>query len=398
MSLFGIPGEFFIFGLTLLAVATLHRQALPASLTGLAVTVAYKFLLLGWDGGGVWVAEHLGHEWPTLTNLMLLLVGFAVLANQFEQSSIPDAMPRLLPDNWTGGLVLLAIVFCMSIFVDNIAAAIIGGVIAKHVFQGCVTVGFLAGIVAAANAGGAGSVLGDTTTTMMWISGVSAFSILHAFVATCAAFAVFGPLSALQQHRVSPIAKDNLVPVEKIDWARGLIVLILLVTIVCVNLTGNSLLPGALEAAPLLGMGLWLAILLTTPWRPPDWRVVPDATKGAIFLVALVATASLMPVERLPAASWQTAFGLGFLSAVFDNIPLTALALRQGGYDWGILAYAVGFGGSMVWFGSSAGVAVTNLYPETRSVLAWVRQGWHVPIAYVAGFFVLLWALGWHPT
>ena len=61
----------------------------------------------------------------------------------------------------------------------------------------------------------------------------------------------------------------------------------------------------------------------------------------------------MMPVEKLPAASWQTAFGLGFVSAVFDNIPLTALALKQGGYDWGFLAYAVGFGGSMIWFGSS---------------------------------------------
>ena len=37
----------------------------------------------------------------------------------------------------------------------------------------------------------------------------------------------------------------------------------------------------------------------------------------------------MMPVEKLPAASWHTAFGLGFLSAVFDNIPLTALALSK---------------------------------------------------------------------
>ena len=51
------------------------------------------------------------------------------------------------------------------------------------------------------------------------------------------------------------------------------------------------------------------------------------------------------------------------MSAVFDNIPLTALALKQGGYDWGFLAYAVGFGGSMIWFGSSAGVALSNMYP-----------------------------------
>ena len=98
----------------------------------------------------------------------------------------------------------------------------------------------------------------------------------------------------------------------------------------------------------------------------------------------------MMPVEKLPAASWQTALGLGFVSAVFDNIPLTALALKQGGYDWGFLAYAVGFGGSMIWFGSSAGVALSNMYPEARSVGQWLRHGWHVAVAYVVGFFVML--------
>ena len=79
--------------------------------------------------------------------------------------------------------------------------------------------------------------------------------------------------------------------------------------------------------------------------RRPGWEVMPETLKGTAFLLALVTCASLMPVEELPAASWQAAFGLGFLSAVFDNIPLTALALKQGGYDWGFLAYAVGFGG-----------------------------------------------------
>jgi len=42
------------------------------------------------------------------------------------------------------------------------------------------------------------------------------------------------------------------------------------------------------------------------------------------------------------------------LSAVLDNIPLTALAIKLGGCDWGFLAYAVGVGGSMIWFGSAA--------------------------------------------
>jgi Na+/H+ antiporter NhaD/arsenite permease-like protein len=89
--------------------------------------------------------------------------------------------------------------------------------------------------------------------------------------------------------------------------------------------------------------------------------------------------------------------GLGFVSSVFDNIPLTALAIRQDGYDWGFLAYAVGFGGSMIWFGSTAGVALSNMYPEARSVLAWLKAGWHIALAYVVGFLVMLAVLGWHP-
>ena len=105
----------------------------------------------------------------------------------------------------------------------------------------------------------------------------------------------------------------------------------------------------------------------------------------------------MMPVGKLPNPGWQTALGLGFVSAVFDNIPLTALALKQGGYDWGFLAYAVGFGGSMIWFGSSAGVALTNMYPEARSVGLWLRHGWYIAIAYVVGFIVMLAVIGWHP-
>ena len=124
---------------------------------------------------------------------------------------------------------------------------------------------------------------------------------------------------------------------------------------------------------------------------------MPETFKGTIFLLALVTNASLMPVEELPLASWQTALGLGFLSSVFDNIPLTALALKQGGYDWGFLAYAVGFGGSMIWFGSSAGVALSNMYPEAKSVGRWLRHGWYVAVAYVVGFFVMLAILGWNP-
>jgi hypothetical protein len=46
---------------------------------------------------------------------------------------------------------------------------------------------------------------------------------------------------------------------------------------------------------------------------------------------------------------------------------------------------------------AARGVAVSNMYPEAKSVGRWLRHGWYIPIAYVVGFFALLVIPGWHP-
>jgi Na+/H+ antiporter NhaD/arsenite permease-like protein len=387
-----------VFGLTLLGVALFHRRALTVAFAGFVLTALVRVISApaGINAEAYEIVIHLASEWVALANLFLVLLGFAVLANQFEQSNLPEVIPSRLPDGWRGGVALLAIVFGLSTFLDNIAGSIIGGVMARHVYPKGVTIGFMAAIVAAANAGGAGSVIGDTTTTMMWIRGVSPLQLAPAFIGAIAAFAFFAPLATFQQQKLSPISRGAVSDVQ-IDWARVVIVLTILVTIVAVNVVGNTLFPGLEKTAPALGLGLWIAILATTPFRAPQWRVLIEATRGATFLVVLVALASLIPVDQLPAPSPLSVFGLGLLSAVFDNIPLTALALNQGGYDWALLAYAVGFGGSIVWFGSSAGVALTNLFPEGRSVVQWLRYGWSIAVAYVVGFLVMLAITGWRP-
>jgi Na+/H+ antiporter NhaD/arsenite permease-like protein len=396
---FGIPVDFILFALTLLGVALFHHKTLQVALSGLAAIILYKLVFTGFkDGttGLTGLGHHMAHEWVTLANLFLLLMGFALLSRHFEESRIPDEMPALLPDDWKGGVVLLMLVFVLSSFLDNIAAALIGGTVARHVFQGKVHIGYLAAIVAASNAGGSGSVVGDTTTTMMWIAGVSPLAVVEAYVAAVVAMLIFAVPASIQQQRYSPIQKDPPTGL-KVDPARVFIVAAILVAALAANITANLKFPALLDTAPVLGIAVWAVILLTAALRPPDWKVMPETFKGTIFLLALVTAASLMPVEKLPTASWPTALGLGFVSAVFDNIPLTALALKQGGYDWGYLAYAVGFGGSMIWFGSSAGVALSNMYPEAKSVGRWVSQGWPVAVAYVVGFFVMLAVVGWHP-
>ena len=369
------------------------------ALIGLSTIVVYKLLFTGFKtGAGITgFGLHLAHEWVILANLLGLLLGFAILSKHFEESKIPAWLPKFLPDDWKGGFVLLVMIFVLSSFLDNIAAAMIGGTIAMTVFRGKVHIGYLAAIVAASNAGGSGSVVGDTTTTMMWIDGVSPGAVLDAYVAATVALVVCGIPAALQQHKYSPINKDVPEGVV-IDWARvGIVVLILAFAIIA-NVLANSKFAHMSDKFPFIGVAVWIAILLAIPIRKPDWGLLPEAFKGSIFLLSLILCASLMPVEKLPVASWQTAFGLGFVSAVFDNIPLTALALKQDGYDWGMLAYCVGFGGSMIWFGSSAGVALSNMFPEARSVGRWLRHGWHVALAYVVGFAVMLAVTGWHPT
>jgi Na+/H+ antiporter NhaD/arsenite permease-like protein len=398
-AILGVPVEFILFGLTLIGVALFHRHTLYVALAGLAVITLYKLGFTGFKHGtGLpGLGRHMLHEWVILTNLLGLLLGFAILSNHFEKSRIPAVLPRFLPDDWKGAFVLLAMIFVLSSFLDNIAAAMIGGTIAGAVFRGKVHIGYLAAIVAASNAGGSGSVVGDTTTTMMWIDGVSPVDVLEAFIGAGVALVVFGIPAAFQQQRYSPIVRDTASSVQ-VDWSRVGIVISILAAAIAANVAINTKAPHLSDSFPFIGAAVWIAIIACVPVRKPEWSLLPEALKGSIFLLALITCASMMPVEKLPAASWQTSLGLGFVSAVFDNIPLTALALKQGGYDWGYLAYAVGFGGSMIWFGSSAGVALSNLYPEAKSVGLWLRHGWHVALAYVIGFFVMLALIGWHPN
>jgi Na+/H+ antiporter NhaD/arsenite permease-like protein len=394
----GIRLEFFLFASILLGVALFHNQSFYFAIIGVSIIIIYKLIF----DPSFHMGEHLfGHtnfltqiidksqrvgEWSTILNLFGLLLGFALLAKIFEESGIPNWIPKLLPKSWVGPFLLLVIVFTISTFLDNIAAALIGGAIAIVVFNGKVHIGYIAAIVAASNAGGAGSVLGDTTTTMMWINGVSPLNVLHGFVASVTALLIFGWIAALQQKKLQGIIETT-GEGHPIDINRIILVVLIL---------GGAIATNFLFDMPALGV--WAALLIGMLFVKLPWKEIPSSMQGTIFLLCLVFSASLMPVSELPAASMSTAFILGIVSAFFDNIPLTALCLEQGHYDWGMLAYSVGFGGSMIWFGSSAGVAITSKFPESRNVFKWVKNGWHVALAYVIGFFTLYLVMGWEPA
>jgi Na+/H+ antiporter NhaD/arsenite permease-like protein len=344
-------------------------NTLRVSVIGLTAITLHKLFVAGFNTGpGVLgLFAHFSHEWVILSSLLLLLTGFALLADHFESSKFAELLPQFLPHDGKGGFVLLAIVWLLSSFLDNIAGALVGGAMAHRLFRGKVHIAFIAAIAAASNAGGSWSVIGDTTTTMIWLAGVPPRHVLPAIIPAVIALLIFGIPAAIRQQLHSPILKRaHKEPV--VDWLRVCVVGLILLLAISTNVVVNLNFPTQADQFPFIGAAAWVGIFAAVPVRSSNWSLLSRSFRGSIFLLALVAAASLMPVEHLPMPSWQRTLGLGFLSAIFDNIPLTALALNQGGYDWAFLAYAVGFGGSMIWFGSSSGVALCNMYREARSV------------------------------
>lgn len=378
---------FGLFAATLLGIARFHKYALQISVSGLLAVLLVKLTMdSGFSIGAHFLGDESHHgEWQILVNLGGLLLGFAVLADYFERSGMAEKLTELLPAGRKGAFALLLLIAVLSALLDNIAAALIGGAAAITLFRRKVHIGYLAAMVAASNAGGAGSVIGDTTTTMMWIEGASPVWMFEAFIGAAVSIAFFGYFASAQQNGLQPLVKPEEKP-PAVDKSQLLVVGLIIAGAITANVKWDF--PAA---------GVWAAIIIGTFISRANWKVLPEATHGMVFLVCLVTAASMMPVEDLPAPSEWSALGLGFVSAFFDNIPLTKLAIAQDHYDWGVLAYAVGYGGSMLWFGSSAGVAIAGLFSEAKSVKQWIVQGWHVAVGYVLGFFAMLLIVGWHP-
>ena len=368
---------FGLFAATLLGIARFHKYAVQIAASGLVLVLGVRYVT------DFEVLSHFSHELKELVNLSGLLLGFAILADYFERSHMPEKLADMLPTGKFGPFLLLLLIAVLSALLDNIAAALIGGAAAITLFKRKVHIGYLAAMVAASNAGGAGSVIGDTTTTMIWIAGASPLWVVEAAIGAIVAISFFGFFASAQQNSLQPLIK----PEEKappVDTLKLVIVGMIIVGTISTNV-----------AFGFPAVGVWAAIAIGQLISKANWKALPHAAHGTVFLVCLVATASMMPVEELPEPSEWTALALGFVSAFFDNIPLTKLAIKQNHYDWGLLAYTVGYGGSMLWFGSSAGVALAGLFSEAKSVKNWLIHGWHVVVGYVLGFFAMLLFLGW---
>ena len=119
-------------------VALFHHHTLQVALTGLAVITLYKLVFTGFKTGpglaglAAAPAARVGDPHQPARPAARLR---AAVESFREEPACPAVLPRFLPDDWKGAFVLLVMVFVLSSFLDNIAAALIGGTIAATVFR-----------------------------------------------------------------------------------------------------------------------------------------------------------------------------------------------------------------------------------------------------------------------
>jgi len=93
-------------------------------------------------------------------------------------------------------------------------------------------------------------------------------------------------------------------------------------------------------------------------------------------------------------ATWAN-IAVGLLSAVVDNVPVMSAVLKanpQMGLDqWMLVTMTAGIGGSLISFGSAAGVGVMGKMPGVYTFASHMKYAWTVFIGYVVS--VAIWYL-----
>lgn len=383
-------------------------------LVGLLLFHHHKLWVVAAGGGLISIIFMTGHglggyvhhfaEWHRchlLYNLILLLPVFALAADCFERCGASNSLAKILKSD----AMLLWIVFWLSTILDNIAACMIGGTILLAVYgKGNVPFSMLIGVICASNLGGAGSPVGDTTTVMMFVSQdpkIAVPELLAAFVATIPAMLLITWWAARHGHKTKSEVGNGITgdhqetfddrhlgehDVDALEHSRKGVSWSMMLPLLAVP----GLIVGNFLEQP--GFGAWAGFIVGVLLGRNKlmWKVLVGALPNTIFLVGLVATAEMLPLEEakpyLNVMSRDVvAVLMGHLSAWFDNIPLTAVCLSLKEFDWGLLAYCVGYGGSAMWFGSSAGVALGLLFKEVYETKRWGKPFLMITLSYWVG-------------
>lgn len=345
------------------------------------------------------IALRLGHHMEGIAQIVFFLMGAMTIVQLMEQHGCFQNVANLLKTS--NKAVLLWIVsfltFFLSAVLDNLTTSIVMvSLLQKLVNDKEDRMVFAGMIIIAANAGGAWTPIGDVTTTMLWIGGrISSLGIMQAlFIPSLISMVIpilfLSPLLKKGEVNAS-VGLESFSPVvgSRRVFAFGLGALIFVP--IFKSLTGLPPFMGIL-----LGLGiLWLVTDAAHTderghYKVPHMLSKIDLSSILFFLGILLAVAALETGGILSQlSSWMDSYlsnkdlvatFLGLLSAIVDNVPLTAATMgmypvSQYPMDaklWELLAFAVGTGGSILIIGSAAGVVVMGM--ENINFLWYLRR------------------------
>lgn len=366
-----------------------------ATCTGYLFFLMYGFPLIGDAVSAAPVKHHLKEEIRELLNLGGLLIGFACLAHQFEKAGVSKLFASKIMKKFGGKMsesLILAMIWLLSGFCDNIASALVGMGL-MTIIHGKFKLKLVLLVTIVANAGGAYSVVGDTTTTFLWIKGISQIQLLPAFIPsfTCLLVTIFFGVwikKAEHQHISFPDGKID------VTWWRFIMILLCICGAFMCNFKFGF---------PCLGI---IPLIFLTAGEK-SWAPIKEGSSAASFLLPLIVAAGFINLGLVIPHDTLRSTGMvvstAWISAIIDNIPVTKVMFEANVGHWPLLAFCVGVGGSLTYFGSTTSVAVIEGYhneveeelqkSKFKNLFAyWCIHGWFMwpvlVISIIAGLLV----------
>ncbi|MFT5836319.1 MAG: Na+/H+ antiporter NhaD/arsenite permease-like protein [Sulfurimonas sp.] len=254
-------------------------------------------------------------------------------------------------------------------------------------------------IVVAANAGGAWSPFGDITTLMAWAADKGHFvDFLFLFPASIVGWGVtaFFLSRFVPEGTPTKIEGAEAVQIHK----GGKVIIFLGVFTIASAVLGKQL----MHLPPMWGMLFGLSLLqlyayTLKKYHDHDIQIYKSVSKvendTLLFFFGILAAVGALHFAGFlgHAAHLYTMFnptyvniGVGFLSAIVDNVPVMSAVLKASPdiplAQWMLVTLTAGVGGSMISFGSAAGVGVMGKLKGIYTFGAHMKYSWTIVIGY----------------
>lgn len=263
-------------------------------------------------------------------------------------------------------------------------------------------------IVVAANAGGAWSPFGDITTLMAWTAGKGAFvDFLFLFPASIIGYLATAWLLARFVPNEVPHFDASKETKPPMMHGAGVVIGLGVFTIFCAVMSHQ-----VLHLPAMWGMLFGLALLKLYAYRlkkahNSHLNIFHSIAKienntllfffgilaavGALYFVGWLGLAVVVYDPSVLGPTWAN-IGVGFLSAIVDNVPVMSAVLKANpemGLDqWLLVTLTAGIGGSLISFGSAAGVGVMGKLPGVYTFGAHMKYAWTILIGYFISLIV----------